>query len=457
MEAGDLNGDGKLDIAALYFPGLLVFLNDGDGTFTQVPGIAFPDVSSPMVIGDFTGDGILDLAIGDDQSTALTVLKGNGDGTFTQVDGQPGLPQFSNSITTADVNGDGKLDLVWSGSNTVSILLGNGDGTFHAGFIQALPDTPSEVAVADFNGDGRLDLALTNSTDNTVSILLQTPAAPGRTITLVSTQNPAYVNQSVTYTAIVVANPTPPTGSVTFTRGATVLGTEVLVNGVAHLTTSYEKDGTFSVFANYSGDQNYRRKTSQTVKQVVNKYISQGNPGSSLSPSVYGQTVNLRCFVSSNAPTPPTGTVTFRNELSWLGTVPIVDGLAILTKKNLPVGTLSITATYNGDILNNKSTSTLTQVVTQATTTTTVTASPNPSIVGQNVTFKATVLSPTVVPVGTVTFTAGTLTLGTVNLANGKASLTTSALPAGTTTVTATYNGTSNISGSGGTVAQKVH
>src|ERR1019366_5297472 len=121
------------------------------------------------------------------------------------------------------------------------------------------------------------------------------------------------------------------------------------------------------------------------------------------------------------------GTVTFKNGVSPLGTVPLVNGFALLTKTNLPAGTLSITATYNGDTLNNKSTSlTLSQVVRQATTTTTVTSSLNPSVVGQNVTFKATVKSPTVVPVGTVTFTAGTTILGQVSLAGGKASLTTS-------------------------------
>jgi hypothetical protein len=89
-------------------------------------------------------------------------------------------------------------------------------------------------------------------------------------------------------------------------------------------------------------------------------------------------------------------------------------------------------------------------------TTTTVTASPSPSVAGQNVKFKAMVNSPTVVPIGTVTFTARTKTLGTGSLAGGKASLITSALPAGTTTVTATYNGTSNITGSSGAVVQTV-
>ena len=140
-----------------------------------------------------------------------------------------------------------------------------------------------------------------------------------------------------------------------------------------------------------------------------------------------------------------------------MGTAPLVNGDAILTKADLPAGTTLITATYNGDAFNSKSTSEIvSQFVSQATTTTTVTSSPNPSLAGQNVKFTASVKSPTVKPVGTVTFTAGTTTLGQVSLAGGNGSLTTSALPNGTTTVTATYNGTANITGSSGSVVQTV-
>jgi hypothetical protein len=167
--------------------------------------------------------------------------------------------------------------------------------------------------------------------------------------------------------------------------------------------------------------------------------------------------VTLTATVTSAGPT-PTGTVTFKNGSTSLGSATLVAGVAKVTKSTLPAGTLAITVTYNGDTANNKSTSpTLSQIVSQATTTTTVTSTPNPSVVGQNVTFQATVKSPTVVPVGTVTFTAGTTTLGQVSLAGGKASLTTAALPAGTTTVKATYNGTSNIIGSSGSVVQTVN
>src|SRR5208283_1836751 len=415
--------------------------------------------SASVVAGDFDGDGILDLAIADAGSTALTILKGNGDGTFTQVSGEPTLSDFSNLVTTADLNGDGKLDLVFFSSvaNTISIFLGNGDGTFHAGLIEAMDYAPYGVAVGDFNGDGRLDLAITNSSDNTVSILLQKPAQPGATVTLASLQNPITINTPVNYSAVVWASPTMPAGSVTFKQGATILGTVPLADGQASFMTAFTKAGTFPIVASYSGDQNYPAKNSQAVIQVVTKYATNADQYFSPNPSVYGQAVSLQCYVGSEGPNPPTGTVTFKNGSSLLGTAPLVNGTAILTKKNLPAGTTVITAIYNGDALNSKSSSApLSQVVSLATTTTTVTSSQNPSAEGQNVTFKATVKSPTVVPVGTVTFAAGTTTLGTVSLAGGKASLATSALPAGTTTVTAIYNGTGNIAGSAGSVAQTV-
>jgi large repetitive protein len=232
----------------------------------------------------------------------------------------------------------------------------------------------------------------------------------------------------------------------------------VLSGGSASFTTTTLKVGTTTVTAVYGAGSIFSGSTSNMVTQVVNKYTSNTTVASSLNPSVYGQAVNLTSQVTSASPNQPTGTVTFKNGVSPLGTVPLVNGFALLTKKNLPAGTLSITATYNGDTANKKSTSpTLSQVVSQATTTTTVTSFPNPSVVGQSVVFKATVKSPTVIPVGTVTFTAGTTTLGQVSLSGGKASLTTSALPAGKTTVTATYNGTSNITGSSGSVVQTVN
>ena len=456
----DFNNDGVLDLA-LVGGGLQILLGNGDGTFT--PAATQPVVTTvdpvSVTAGDFNGDGILDLAIADAGSSALTILQGNGDGTFTQVTGEPALPQPSNFVTTADLNGDGKLDLVFSSAaNTISIFLGNGDGTFQPGLIEAMDYAPYGVAVGDFNGDGRLDLAVTNSDDNSVSILRQTPVRTGATVTLASLHNPVTLNQPVNYTAVVWATPTMPTGSVTFEQGATILGIVPLADGQARLTTTFTALGTFSIVASYSGDQNYSAKNSQAVKQVVGRYPSHVEINSSGNIS-YGQAVTLTSDVSSQAPTQPTGTVTFTTGGTSLGTVPLVTGVAVLTKKNLSAGAYWILATYNGDALNSNGTSEnqAQLIVYPAQTATTLTSSPNPSVVGQNVRFKATVSSPTVVPVGTITFTAGATTLGTVSLAKGQATLTTSELPMGATTVTATYNGTSNITGSSGSVVQKVN
>jgi hypothetical protein len=178
---------------------------------------------------------------------------------------------------------------------------------------------------------------------------------------------------------------------------------------------------------------------------------------SSLNPSIYGQAITFTAHVTSNGGVVPTGTVSFVDGTKAFGKATLNNGVATLISSNRPAGTLSILAKYSGDAANVKSESpVLTQTVFQATTTTTVTSSVNPSHAGQAVKFTATVLSPTAKPTGSVTFTAGTTTLGTANLSNGKASLTASALPVGNTTVTVTYPGTANIVGSSGSVMQTV-
>lgn len=185
--AGDFNGDGLIDLAFLGYeqcspsdPGpVLVSLGNGEGDFTPTPQIVTSLVSPvAAVVGDFNGDGILDLAFADSGSSALSVLLGNGDGTFTQATGEPDAGQTTQFIATADLNGDGILDLVLiDSSNSILIFLGNGDGTFQNPITVAVGNGASQLAIGDFNNDGRLDLAVVNTADNTVSMLLQAPAA----------------------------------------------------------------------------------------------------------------------------------------------------------------------------------------------------------------------------------------------------------------------------------------
>src|SRR5207302_6303930 len=155
-----------------------VLLGNRDGTFRAALTFAAGSGPYSVAVGDFNGDGRPDLAVANYGSmqqpgTTITVMLGNGDGTFraattNTVDRNPSF------VVVGDFNGDGKLDLAAanSGSYTVSVLLGNGNGTFQPALTFAAGTNPYSVAVGDFNGDGKLDLAAANSGSNDVSVLL---------------------------------------------------------------------------------------------------------------------------------------------------------------------------------------------------------------------------------------------------------------------------------------------
>jgi uncharacterized repeat protein (TIGR03803 family) len=177
-----------------------------------------------------------------------------------------------------------------------------------------------------------------------------------------------------------------------------------------------------------------------------------------LNPSIYGQKVTLSATVTSSGSITPTGKV----NIMWSGHIigsATLDGNAVatLSKSYLNADTYPLTAAYVGDVANLRSISNvLNQVVLQTTTSAALTSSPNPSTQGQAVTFTATISSPTVIPAGPVTFTTGKTVLGSAQLSAGKAKLTISSLAVGSTKVTATYSGNSNIAKSSASVTQTV-
>jgi hypothetical protein len=180
VAVGDFNGDGILDLVTANQHGnnVTILLGNGDGTFTQAPGspVAVGGTPHSVAVGDFDGDGIADLAVANSASNTVTILRGNGSGGFTQFTGSPvAVSAGPESLAVGDFNGNGILDLVTAnrGSGTVSIMLGNGSGGFSnaTGSPVTVGSNPLWVAVGDFNGDGIADLATANLNDNNVSLL----------------------------------------------------------------------------------------------------------------------------------------------------------------------------------------------------------------------------------------------------------------------------------------------
>jgi len=181
VAAVDLNGDGKADVVAASGSSLLVYLSKGDGTFA--PGVEYSlgaaSGTVTLSLGDFNGDNRTDVVVSIDGGGAPgqeVVFLGKGNGTFQAAKASAGV-WTPGSAAVGDFNGDGKLDLavvdtceVCPNPETVSILLGNGDGTFQTPVVVFRGDD-GFLTAADLNGDGKTDLVLL-AAQNEVEIYL---------------------------------------------------------------------------------------------------------------------------------------------------------------------------------------------------------------------------------------------------------------------------------------------
>ena len=166
IAVGDFNGDGKLDlvVSSSYYHNLSVLMGKGDGTFEKkadYPYGARAELMGDLVVGDFNEDGKLDVAVG--STDGLRVLLGFGDGGF----GAPRVfstnPALIAGLAAADLNGDGHLDLVavtGQGTSQLEVLMGYGDGGFADPVVYETFADPGTVSIGDFNGDGVPDVAV---------------------------------------------------------------------------------------------------------------------------------------------------------------------------------------------------------------------------------------------------------------------------------------------------------
>jgi len=190
LALADVNGDGTLDIATANYTAnsISILSGVGDGTFNQHVDYSAGQAPSALAAGDFNADGIIDLAVANDfLGGTVTVLLGSSSGFQSPVSYTTG---DSVALVTADLNGDGHLDLAALNrmEQSLSILLGNGDGTFQPALAAPLTcppnlgisgqnngceldPVPASLAVADLNGDGSLEFAVANTNAGTVSIL----------------------------------------------------------------------------------------------------------------------------------------------------------------------------------------------------------------------------------------------------------------------------------------------
>jgi autotransporter-associated beta strand protein len=186
LATGDFNGDGNQDLAGGVETGhtLYVLLGNGDGSFQDAVRYTVGEVPFSVVVGDLNGDGAQDLVVAN-RAYGVSILYGTGDGTFQEgviLDFPLYPPRYvSGAVTLVDLNRDGQLDLVlgnWTGYSVTVIVLAN-DGNDEAGYARfrhsADDDYPiadvTSLAVADVDGDGRLDLVAASALGAEVGVL----------------------------------------------------------------------------------------------------------------------------------------------------------------------------------------------------------------------------------------------------------------------------------------------
>lgn len=350
--AGDLTGHGNMDLVIPYGgdqtctyasggapSGYWVAIGNGDGTFQAPVFTVYGAELYSLNLADMNGDGALDLIVNDapivnGSGYQLSVLPGNGDGTFNSAN--PTVVESSYIVTnvaTADINGDGKQDLVLSeeevaGSDVTTggilTIIGNGDGTFNTPSLIASDNWFWGLQVADMNNDGNPDIVATlyqtsgqpveyygmitllgygngqfsapynqleslASTlplvgnfynDGSVDVMTATGYGPalfigqgGASLSLTSSAPAISVGQAETLTATIASVLTgrpAATGTVSFYDGTNLLGTSTLSSsGTAIFSTSTLAVGTHVIQAVYAGDTNYNPATSATTSVEV--------------------------------------------------------------------------------------------------------------------------------------------------------------------------------------------
>jgi len=398
---GDVNGDGRPDLivasgcatpdCSQSVHGVVaVLLGNGDGTLQ--PPLVYSSGgfgATSVAVGDLNGDGKLDLALGNGYSclscanSGVTVLLGNGDGTFQPPVGYNDPMYGVFFVTIGDLNGDGKPDLVATSfydPAAVFVLLNRGDGTFHRPVALTTTEGffPASVAIADLNGDRHADLVVASS-EVGLSVLLgngdgtfQSPVNYGAggfdsaSVAVADVNGDAYPDVVVTSRYYCLNHG--------FRCNKGIVGV-LAGNGDGSLqpVVPYFSGGLWAVSAaiqdvNRDGkpDLLVAHDASDTVTVLTNTLATQGTTTTlvaSPNPAQVNESVTLTATVTSRVSVPNGSAITFYDGAIKLGTGATSKGVAARTAALSKSGTHTIKAAYPGDLFHKASARKVTLVV----------------------------------------------------------------------------------------------
>ena len=434
------------DTDTTYDGGVIIYLNNGDGTFTQAPTIIHPSTTpQTLAIADFNGDGIPDFATVNLLDSNVTVYTGNGDGTFNLAS-TINLPAFGPlDVIADDFDRDGIPDLAIAGNPNqaeVAIYKGAGNGTFTLLSTSVIPDGryPNYLAVGDFNGDGIQDIVATLSdTRDFTAILLG--AGDGTFTFSVSALNPSTGYDFLTNPVVADFNGDGLADiAVIDDIDSTNLVYMSSLSNASTAATSIVPHGTsmpHQVTANYAGQATNASSISIPVALTASPLALTA----SAPYTHYGQSVTLTATLTEPG-TPISGeSIVFMNNSNFLASASLTNGIATATTISLPAGYNNITATYLGDSNDSSASASLSYPVLSNVV---LTASPASISTTQSTMLQATVQAGTTIT-GTVTFNdlANGTVLGNCMLASGTCNIQVSAatLPAESQLIQANYSG----------------